>query len=167
MFLATGLGRSGTGWFARFMTELGHSCTHEGQYNPWRAGPLTQGESSWLAVPYLPDDVPIVYMDRDPELVTASMIRIGFLRNLSCPYARYVDKHQPEVFSNTSHEARVRAHVEGWTRPLAHRNRVMLRVGDSSVKQLQDTVQYCTGSRPDPGRIERVVERIGRVNVRR
>ena len=91
-FLATGIGRCGTGYFSNVATSCHHWCSHEGLFRPdppeetrrllqerldnawWN----WEGESSWLAAPYLAElnGMTIVHLVRHPKRVIDSQMRI-------------------------------------------------------------------------------------------
>src|SRR5689334_5762287 len=86
--LITGCARSGTGYLAALLTELGLECGHERVFAPrtvrgstptWPDG--VRAESSWLAAPYLahlPKGTAVVHLVRHPLAVMRSNLRIGF-----------------------------------------------------------------------------------------
>lgn len=175
MFVGTGVGHSGTGWFSAFMTELGYPCGHEKLYNPTSQGPLSAPESSWLLIPYLdsvPEDVPIVHLVRDPLKIINSMLRTDDLRRDSDPYARYIKQHLPEVFGFTSQVQRIMAHVAWWSIPVENRDNMLVRVGEEYEEvadnhdpgYLREVALYCTGDRPSLGDVTAAIRKVGRVN---
>lgn len=150
-FLVTGCGRSGTGWAARLFTELGYPCTHEGQFNLTRSGPLRGGESSWLAIPRLDSldpATPVLRIMRDPYEVVVSAVVRGFLRDVSEPYAAYAVQHCPEILHGPGRHsavARVIRWVALWDQPLLARKVHGLRV-EASVRDVRLAVKRVTGN---------------------
>ena len=77
--LITGIGRSGTGYMSKLLSEAGLPCGHEKVFHQrtsrlpdWRG---LSAESSWLAVPWLgslPEDVSVVHLVRHPVKWLAS-----------------------------------------------------------------------------------------------
>ena len=84
-----GTGRCGTKFTTRFLDSIGISCSHEAYYT--YKGPLlrnkyryfkTVADSSWLAIPFLPDqDVCVIHQVRHPLDVISSFYRIGFFHH--------------------------------------------------------------------------------------
>ena len=98
--LVIGSERSGTGYAAALLSASGNPCTHEGQYNLTQHGPLTQSESSWLAVPYLPkarrEADRVVHIVRDPiESIRSSLERRTF--GFPNPYAEFAYEFEPFI----------------------------------------------------------------------
>lgn len=85
-FVIIGTGRCGTNYVADYLTAAGYPCGHERFYRP--SGPIygaeetrvtPEGDSSWLAVPYLPDSsITVVHQTRAPLPVIKSFLKIGF-----------------------------------------------------------------------------------------
>lgn len=85
-FVIIGTGRSGTTFSSKHFTKAGVIVSHEQYYtangpylrNPYRDH-RARGESSWLAVPYLPDPEMIaIHQVRHPYDVITSFYSIGF-----------------------------------------------------------------------------------------
>jgi hypothetical protein len=81
-FVVTGCARSGTTYTARLLSKAGCSCTHESVFGPrtehftgWGAA---QGDSSWLAVPFL-DELPagtvVLHQVREPFAAIDALVR--------------------------------------------------------------------------------------------
>lgn len=163
-FLITGCGRSGTGWAAALFTELGFSCSHEGQFSLDAHGPLRGGESSWLAIPHLGSldpSTPVLRILRDPYEVVWSALYRGFLRDVDEPYARYALNHNPDIMSS-DWMGRIIRWVALWDEPLdlvPHRD---LRVG-GEMPNLVAAVRHATGEQVTDSRIS---EALGKINVR-
>jgi hypothetical protein len=71
--LVTGIGRSGTGYVAKLLTEAGLPCGHESIYTANTTRPPDWGdrlaESSWFAAPWihkLPEGTSVVHLVRNP-----------------------------------------------------------------------------------------------------
>ena len=84
-FFIVSTGRAGSTFIAELLTRIGIPCSHEGFVTPdgIRNRLLYQGESSWLAVPFLEagafgDGIPIVHQVRDPLEVLSSFYGIRF-----------------------------------------------------------------------------------------
>lgn len=94
-FVIIGTGRCGTNFVADYLTAAGHPCGHERFYRP--SGPLyratqtqvtPEGDSSWLAVPYLPETgITAVHQTRAPLPVIKSFLKLGFFHTEH--YARH------------------------------------------------------------------------------
>lgn len=144
-FLVTGCGRSGTGWAAKFFTELGYPTGHESLYNPVRSGPLVQNESSWLAVPYLddlPEETPIIRMVRDPYDVVASVMARGFLNHPFGTYEEFVRRHRPTIVSGSSHLERAIAWVGLWDHPLDNREHFTFHIDRYDHQEILQMLHY-------------------------
>ena len=85
-FVIIGTGRSGTAFISEYFRRAGVLISHEQYYthkgpylrNPWRYW-RTQGDASWLAVPFLPDrGMVAIHQVRHPYKVIDSLFRIGF-----------------------------------------------------------------------------------------
>ncbi|MEE9456763.1 MAG: hypothetical protein V3W11_06405 [bacterium] len=91
-FVVTGVGRSGTGYTAKLLTELGFPCSHEGIFFPagevsreklLRGEPGPWGDASWMAPPAygnLPDGVVVLHQVRNPVAVIRSHVGIQFFQ---------------------------------------------------------------------------------------
>jgi hypothetical protein len=84
-FVVTGCGRSGTNYTASLLSELGVRCGHEAVFTPFTTAFAGfgdwQGDSSWLAVPFLgalPAGTVVLHQVRDPEAVVSSFVGIRF-----------------------------------------------------------------------------------------
>jgi hypothetical protein len=149
MFLVTGCERSGTQWSSKFFTALGHPCGHEVQYNPWRQGPLTTNESSWLAVPFLdelPEDTKIIWNARDPFDMVESSVARGFLKNLSrCPYSAFVAEHRPDIVEPSDHLGRVIRYVAWWDQSLSYVPHYPFQLDRATGVKLKKLAIFATG----------------------
>lgn len=103
-FVIIGTGRCGTNFVADYLTAAGHSCGHERFYRPtgplYRAGETrltSAGDSSWLAVPYLPDSgITAVHQTRAPLPVIKSFLKIGFFHpEHYAQHKRFIDFTRP------------------------------------------------------------------------
>jgi glycosyltransferase involved in cell wall biosynthesis len=120
--VVTGCGRSGTGYVSQVLTALGHPCGHEAVFNPhtdgeWSFGAL-QGDSSWMAVPYLsqlPQGTLLLHQVRHPLAVIRSCIGIRMLSEPS-PYREFLERHCPEVFAYDAELERAMAYWVYWNR---------------------------------------------------
>jgi len=105
-FLITGCGRSGTGYTARLLGDLGLACGHEAVFFPpqdgrWQfAWPVDlPGESSWLGAPFLkalPKGTIVLHQVREPVAVIRSFLRIRFFDEPS-PYLKFAEARVPEL----------------------------------------------------------------------
>lgn len=95
-FVIIGTGRCGTEYVAKYLTAAGHPCGHETFYRP--IGPLyaanetriiPDGDSSWLAVPFLPCvGIKAVHQTRAPVPVIKSFLKLGFF------HPEHYDRHR-------------------------------------------------------------------------
>ena len=123
-FVVCGAGRSGTGYMSKALSALGHPCGHEAVFGPLmrtaQFGAL-QGDSSWLALPYL-DDLPsnavIFHQVRNPLQVVRSLVGIRMLSSPS-PYLDFIAEHAPEVIDQPDEIARCMAYWVVWNRRIA------------------------------------------------
>jgi len=171
IFLATGVGHSGTKWFSEFMTRNGYPCGHETKFKIRKHGPLDSPDSSWLAVPYLPKGVPEVHLVRDPLKVLNSMIRTNGLNGgRNDPFGEYIYSHRKDIQDAESQLERLIRHVTTWDAPLEKFTgpKLVFKVGDPddrvadnwNLEALANVIEFCTGDRPDPFSLDPV----GRVN---
>ncbi|MBI5433855.1 MAG: hypothetical protein HZA52_13570 [Planctomycetes bacterium] len=121
-FLITGCGRSGTGYIATLLGELGIPCGHEVLYQPetcierapeWSESVV--GESSWLAAPYLAtlaEGTLVLHQVREPVAVVRSFLRIRFFEGKSV-WKRFAEAHVAELASGTPLERCVKYWL-GW-----------------------------------------------------
>lgn len=122
-FLITGVGHTGTGWAARAMNLLGHSCGHEWVYN-FHGAPVwanLHGEASWPAAAVLdevPRPTPIIHLTRHPLLIVGSAHIAGFTadENLDSPYMSMVRSTLPEIDLLDTSIDRAMAWVVLWSR---------------------------------------------------
>lgn len=131
-FTIIGSGRSGTGYMAKLMQVNGLRCGHEGYYNPIHFDGGSQdesldGDSSWLALPYLEQDPHgvVIHVTRDPVAVVKSLLSIRFFHpeTEQAPFPRFIQKHS-SIFD---YHDPVKRSVEFWVewnsrcREIAHR----------------------------------------------
>lgn len=187
-FLIVGTGRCGTGWASRFMDKIGYFCGHEAAYNPLtlrevEAGIVPQprwidgmeGDSSWLAVPYIegflndnPDNA-VVHLVRNPVDVFQSLLGIGFLslNGIHSPYdtfARYhMDVNWKSAESRDDLIDRNVYFMEEWYRRLAERE------DDAQVFAVEDLqrprvamsfVQALIHEAPSQWKVEKALNRV-------
>jgi hypothetical protein len=81
-FVVTGCARSATTYTARLLTDAGCTCTHEGVFGPHTKGfsawGTAQGDSSWLAVPFLeelPEETVVIHQVREPRKAVDALVR--------------------------------------------------------------------------------------------
>jgi len=120
--LVTGCARSGTGYLAALLTELGLECGHERVFAPRTvrgAAPIwpedVRAESSWLAAPFLahlPKGTAVVQLVRHPLAVMRSNLRIGFFSTPS-EYLEHACAHLPSLRQGEPIERAARYWI-GW-----------------------------------------------------
>jgi hypothetical protein len=120
--LVTGCARSGTGYLAALLSELGLECGHERVFAPrtvrgstptWPAD--VRAESSWLAAPFLsklPQGTAVVHLVRHPLAVMRSNMRIGFFSAPS-EYLEHATAHLPVLRQGQPIECAAR-YWTGW-----------------------------------------------------
>ena len=81
-FVVTGCARSATTYTAQLLSAAGTTCTHEAVFGPRTAGfrgwGPAQGDSSWLAVPFLqelPGETVVVHQVREPLGAIDALVR--------------------------------------------------------------------------------------------
>ena len=115
--------RSGTGFSSRAFTAVGHPCGHEALFSPTRAtrhSPALQGDSSWLALPFLdrlPDDVVIYHQVRHPLLVLRSLVGIRMLTKPS-QWLDFIEHHHPSIVKHDDELTRCAAYWLLWNETL-------------------------------------------------
>ena len=107
-FLVIGTGRSGTGYMSKLLTSNGKLCGHESIYglpvNFVRYQSIEKklnykGDSSWLAVPFIPQILSInpettfIHIVRNPIDVIKSFLELDFFNDINLrnsPYVRLI-----------------------------------------------------------------------------
>lgn len=112
-FVITGTGRSGTGYIAHLLRQLGIRCGHESWWNPHnRHEPNLDGDASWLAAPLLHlYQGHVFHQLRDPIRVIDSLRNGEMFQPGVEYYLRYADLHTPGGFTDN---------LEGAVRFCAH-----------------------------------------------
>lgn len=139
-FLITGTPRSGTHYVSDLLTSVGIQTHHEIFYGMAGYGSYreeAQGESSWLAVPFLPRDVPnwkcpVVHIIRDPLRAISSMMRSDFLSDVAIkfnPYTRFVCEVLPRIERMTEDKRYMYFWVE-WNKRIESFSNKRLKVED-------------------------------------
>jgi hypothetical protein len=104
-FVVVGTPRAGTSYVARYLTEIGVRCAHEGYFTP--EGPRlrnrdrrfgSKGDSSWMAVPFATGhEMVVLHQVREPMAVIRSLVKIGLfdprLRERYRRYVEFVERH--------------------------------------------------------------------------
>ncbi|MBK7644667.1 MAG: hypothetical protein IPJ19_16765 [Planctomycetes bacterium] len=181
-FLVTGVGRSGTGYTASLLTELGCPTGHEEVFGPPRlrnAGQITwppdvAGDSSWLGAPYLdalPEGTVVLHQVREPVANVRSSLRIQFFSTPSW-YRIFAEEHAPTLLVGSEPERCLRYWLE-WNR-MAERAREMpaLEYFRYRLEDIDHALvgEICAriGLEVTPARIAEVLEQIPRdYNTRR
>jgi hypothetical protein len=107
-FIVTGCPRSGTAYASALFSALGVQCGHEKVFGPAQAlgvQPLAwdgaDGDSSYLAVPFLPvDDAVVLHQVRHPLGFARSILGTAFLSDhrRGKPFPAVVERYAPEVY---------------------------------------------------------------------
>lgn len=159
----TGCQRSGTLYTSTILTAAGFTCGHERYFRmreEVKELPSTFIESSWMAVPWLPeifekedaDDWYIVHQVRHPLAVAESMMRRGTLkperrvRRLP-PSGRWIMSHLPRIEAEKSHVDRVLRYWilwNEWTNGIADQR---WRVEDVTLQELAKALRRHLGRR--------------------
>lgn len=162
-FLITGCGRSGTGWAADLFTLLGFECTHEGQFNLAKKGPLRGAEASWLAIPHLGALEPstrVLRIVRDPYSVVRSALARGLFATPVGPYEQYALKHCPPLRDAKDQLGYVIRWVALWDVPLVNHQHRILQADGSYVGQSK-AIFYATGKHVGKTRLEQTLVKLG------
>jgi hypothetical protein len=112
-FVVMGTGRCGTGYMSKILTDTSLRCGHEDIFTVQgpKYGADLDGDSSWLAVPYLDtlsDHIKVVHIVRNPLKVFRSWLfdqnNVISLEpsNINTPYNDYIRKHYPEIDKQSS-----------------------------------------------------------------
>jgi hypothetical protein len=127
-FVVTGCARSGTKYAAELLNALGIPCGHESVFRPGIGRPTTpgtdelQGDSSWLAAPYLDGLGPgtvVLHQVREPLAVVRSHLGFHFFAEPPPSGAGYVAAVRtacPEVFDPPDELRRALRYWESWNR---------------------------------------------------
>ncbi|WP_017972520.1 hypothetical protein [Actinopolyspora halophila] len=127
-FVVTGCARSATMYTAHMLTAAGLDCGHE-RVPAYRRDTFDLsssrgvGESSCLAAPFLPLDIPTVHLVRPPLDVIGSLVGRRMLDGGHESFAAFVHAHAPEVFEHPPGVERAAAYWLAWNRmvePHAH-----------------------------------------------
>jgi hypothetical protein len=122
-FVVIGCSRSGTKYMATLLSAVGYAVRHEQVFNPWPCRPNgptdhfagfpdVDGDSSFMAVPFL-EDLPsatvVLHQLRDPIVVIRSHLGIRFFADHYQPseylawhhphYLRLIQQHCPRIFA--------------------------------------------------------------------
>ncbi|WP_108812616.1 hypothetical protein [Sphingorhabdus sp. Alg231-15] len=124
-FAIIGTGRSGSTYVADLFKASGYECSHEAYFTP--DGPKLRnpdrgihckGDSSWLAIPYLPDpEIIAIHQIRHPHKVILSTYNLGWfddkIKNQRMPFYTFAKKHFE--FSDDPLRSSLRWYIE-WNR---------------------------------------------------
>jgi hypothetical protein len=120
--LVTGIGRSGTGYMAKLLTEAGAPCGHEAIYDSgtqhepeWGEA---QAESSWFSAPWLdtvPDRTFVLHVVRHPVKWLASWSQTVWRsdRLLSAPI-KYITRHTGIDWTREAQQDVISASMKLW-----------------------------------------------------
>lgn len=145
-FIVTGCPRSGTAYTAALFSTLGVRCGHEKVFGIAQAsGDLpvdwtgADGDSSFLAVPFLPlEDTVVLHQVRHPLEFTRSIVGIAFLSDhrREKPFPTIIGRHAPEVYEPVGEAPRAAMLWRTWnTRAEAHAD-ITYRLEDFDVPLL-------------------------------
>jgi hypothetical protein len=95
--LVTGTGRSGTTYLTELLRACGVRCGHEAVFGPYGQGDWDdfEADASFMAVPYLPLDIPTVLVLRHPLAVVKSFHDFGFFTQCTTEYQHFVAHYAP------------------------------------------------------------------------
>ena len=142
-FIVTGCPRSGTAYAAALFSALGVRCEHEKVFGIAQAlgeQPVhwgdAQGDSSFLAVPFLPlQDTVVLHQVRHPLEFTRSIVGIAFLSDhrREKPFPTIIGRHAPEVYEQPREALRAAVLWRTWNmRAEAHAD-ITYRLEDLDV----------------------------------
>ena len=121
-FVIVGTGRSGTNYIADRLSAESVECLHERffttdgpSFDVDNAAIDERGESSWLAVPYLPlAEIPLAHVTRHPIGVIRSFYNIGFFHSEKygdlIKFVQFAKQHF--TFSYDPFRSSLRRHIE-------------------------------------------------------
>ena len=104
-FVIMAVPRSGTTYAARYLTQIGVRCSHEGYFTPEGPKLLNRdrrfgsvGDASWMSVPFAPRmRLKRLHQTRHPWAVISSLYRLGLfdprLRQIYGRYRDFIDDH--------------------------------------------------------------------------
>ncbi len=145
-FVVTGCPRSGTAYTAALFSALGVRCGHEKVFGIGQAAgnvPVdwtgADGDSSFLAVPFLPlDDAVVLHQVRNPLEFVRSIVGIAFLseQRREKPFPTIIEREAPEVYEPDRQADRAALLWRIWnTRAEAHAD-ITYRLEDLDVALL-------------------------------
>lgn len=155
LFVNTSTPRSGTGYFAKLMQNLGINCGHEKVYTNWGKDYSNkfnfrgnyQGESSYLLVPHLEQiknqGIKIINQRREKKACIASMKRLGILKHFrvhGLHYFNYIKHHSPEMQPMTWDE-RLDYFYENWNKKAGKYADLVYYVEDMSIDLLGEILE--------------------------
>ncbi|MEP3227199.1 MAG: hypothetical protein ABJO01_14575 [Parasphingorhabdus sp.] len=121
-FAIIGTGRSGSTYVAEMFKASGYECSHEAYFTPEgpklrnpERGIHCKGDSSWLAVPFLPDpDIVAIHQVRHPHKVILSTYNLGWfdenIQNQRMPFYTFAKEHFE--FSDDPLQSSLRWYIE-------------------------------------------------------
>lgn len=158
-YVIAGCAASGTLWIARVMTALGSACGHQRAYGQHAPIYDREGESSWLAAPYIEQlNVPNMLLVRDPLKVVRSISQMMFLSDATYWSSRILRDQMPAVYEAEDHLGRIIRYVALWDDIDADMTLLVDRDPPSRVAQV---FQLLT-DRPPRRDVEATLHRLGR-----
>lgn len=153
-YVITGTGRCGTGFIARYLTSAGVTCGHERFFSTGGAKQAEinalylhhlQGESSWLAAPYLGHfllvDAKIIHLVRHPRKVIKSALKVGSLGTILGEYSKFNFRHMPVLSEYENRTTQVAYRYVLWNRLIEEkcrgRNYIFWRIEDDPLDLLK------------------------------
>lgn len=168
-FAIVGTGRSGSGFISSALRAAGVDCGHEEWWGPGptpgRAG--LDGDSSWLAVPFLEAfDGPVLHQVRDPLAVVRSLVGIRMFSDaVHGAFRWFMFAHLPGLTGDDVTDA-MRWYVE-WNRRCEESATMRYRVEDVDAALLVD-IAGRAGFNVSREEAEAALEDVGnRFNARR
>lgn len=162
-FVVTGAARSGTGSIAATLNRWGIACSHEQVFTEdvaagsvdvvdWGAW---DGESSWLAAPFLPlVGIHVVHLIREPEASVRSIVGSGMFAGSELDYyGRVVARHMPSVYREATEQDRALSYWCRWNSLIASHTDARLVIDTATPKGLAAALHI---ERGDKGDIEHV-----------
>jgi hypothetical protein len=151
--IATGTGRSGTGFIAKLLSSAGIKCGHERFFSHGGLDKAEQiykkhwvgtiGESSWLAVPFLDSDLLkdalIIHVVRHPKKVIESMLRVvpevtPEYHEFACQYIDGLEDIEGRIDQAAYRYLKLNQMIEAHT---SHRDSILWRIEDEPGQLLQ------------------------------
>jgi len=150
-FVVTGTGRCGTAYLAALFRQIRIPCGHETVFGP--DGPQEwggrQGDSSWMAAPFLPLDGKVFHLLRNPLAVADSLVGIGFFdpKIDHGKYREFARSWCPQAFQTDDPILAATTFIICWNQMIAPHADMTVRVEEITPTVLRDLARQ-VGAEP-------------------